>query len=69
MVATGLLLTGGAPLEAQPQPAPSKAEEEVKAQIDGARGLAVSPDSAAVYVTGISGGQSFDYVTIAYSTR
>ena len=36
---------------------------------DGARGLAVSPDSAAVYVTGISGGQSFDYVTIAYSTR
>ncbi len=40
MVATGLLLTGGAPLEAQPQPAPSKAEEEVKAQIDGARGLA-----------------------------
>src|SRR2546426_886898 len=40
MVATGLLLTGGAPLEAQPQPAPSKAEEEAKAQIDGARGLA-----------------------------
>src|SRR5439155_630625 len=36
---------------------------------DGARGLAVSPDSAAVYVTGISGDQSFDYVTIAYSTR
>src|SRR5881409_1465410 len=40
MVATGLLLTGSGPLEAQPQPAPSKAEEEVKAQIDGARGLA-----------------------------
>ena len=39
MLATGLLLTGGAPLGAQPRPAPSKAEEGVKAQIDIARGL------------------------------
>src|SRR5712691_10590739 len=41
MLAAGLLLTGGAPLiNAQPRPAPSKAEEEVKAQIDKASGLA-----------------------------
>jgi ABC-type branched-subunit amino acid transport system substrate-binding protein/predicted negative regulator of RcsB-dependent stress response len=40
MLAACLLLTGGAPLDAQPQPAPSKAEEEAKAQIDKARGLA-----------------------------
>jgi ABC-type branched-subunit amino acid transport system substrate-binding protein len=40
MLAACLLLTGGAPLDAQPRPAPSKAEEEVKAQIDKARGLA-----------------------------
>jgi len=39
-VATGLLLIGSAPLDAQPQPAPSKADEEIKALIDGARGLA-----------------------------
>ncbi len=46
MLATGLLLTGGAPLDAQPRPAPSKprpapskTEEGVKAQIDIARGL------------------------------
>ena len=40
MLAAGLLLTGGMPLDAQPRPAPSKAEEEVKAQIDKASGLA-----------------------------
>src|SRR3989441_5873287 len=42
MLAAGLLLAGGAPLDAKPkpQPAPSKAEDEVKAQIDKARGLA-----------------------------
>ena len=40
MLAAGLLLTGGMPLNAQPRPAPSKAEEEVKAQIDKASGLA-----------------------------
>ncbi len=40
MLAAGLFLTGGAPLNAQPRPAPSKAEEEVKAQIDKASGLA-----------------------------
>jgi ABC-type branched-subunit amino acid transport system substrate-binding protein len=40
MLAACLLLTGGAPLDAQLRPAPSKAEEEVKAQIDKARGLA-----------------------------
>src|SRR5438093_1449556 len=40
MLAAGLLLTGSAPLDAQPKPAPSKAEEEAKAQIDKARGLA-----------------------------
>ena len=39
-MATGLLLIGSAPLDAQPQPAPSKADEEIKALIDGARGLA-----------------------------
>ena len=41
-LAAGLLLTGGAPLDAKPKPrpAPSKAEEEVKAQIDKASGLA-----------------------------
>jgi ABC-type branched-subunit amino acid transport system substrate-binding protein len=40
ILATGLLLTAGAPLDAQPPPAPSKADEEVKAQIDKAKGLA-----------------------------
>src|SRR3989449_553923 len=40
MLAAGLLLTNGVPLDAQPRPAPSKAEEEVKAQIDKASGLA-----------------------------
>ena len=40
MLAAGLLLTGGMPLDAQPRPAPSKAEEEIKAQIDKASGLA-----------------------------
>src|SRR5437667_12542698 len=40
MLVAGLFLTGGTPLDAQPQPAPSKAEDEVKAQIDTARGLA-----------------------------
>jgi branched-chain amino acid transport system substrate-binding protein len=40
MLAAGLLLTGGMPLDAQPRPAPSKAEEEVKAQIDKASSLA-----------------------------
>src|SRR5713226_8447254 len=40
MLSAGLLLTRGAPLEAQPQPVPSKAEEGVKAQIDKAKSLA-----------------------------
>ena len=39
MLVAGLFLTGGTPLDAQPKPAPSKAEEEVKVQIDTARAL------------------------------
>src|SRR5438874_11566229 len=39
MLVAGLFLTGGTPLDAPPKPAPSKAEEEVKAQIDKASGL------------------------------
>ncbi|TLY23001.1 MAG: tetratricopeptide repeat protein [Nitrospirae bacterium] len=39
MLVAGLFLTGRTPLDAQPKPAPSKAEEEVKVQIDTARAL------------------------------